>query len=485
METPNTQNADTKQGEAENPSEVEILKAMDLGFNREQAIEALRRKAKADTAFKAREEAAKAERDAALHNAFKDLGTVAETPPKPTEHRRIPEQRPEHRAARFGMTPPPPKVSTVPTTYGYELGREIVEVYDRKVSGSKYMELGIQRPIFDPFLFSEADGIRFYPSNRLNKHDISTAVAYEPKRDAARAAWERWIAAHADKAPGLLEAWKEALSMHADETERVENKAKRQRYLTDYLPWAFEHAGAAWIDVNRWATGEYVVTPALKAVRGHLQSVGEEWRSPRPFLTLIGSNGVGKSTSVVLALLEHQADTWEYCASGYRSPAVFWNAQEMATGEMFDKRTHALIERAKTAPVLVVNEFACEPLYERGPWASRLASVLDARYSAGRVTILTTNKDWEGIKAHYQEHGLNSIVSRIRGGKVVKINGEDMRHKPPAVERRASALGMTAKPSVSPRSDDLRGKAEPGGLRNGSVRAEDMDHSGAGSVEEF
>jgi DNA replication protein DnaC len=238
---------------------------------------------------------------------------------------------------------------------------------------------------------------------------------YRQLHDTAMASWRRMYA-DAEHASAFLADWHEAIAddearevalAAARETERA--KAERARLLAEDIPKAFLAAGAAPRDVRMWRRGGYAETESLKAVRELLAAPGE-----RPFLVLAGAVGSGKTCGTALALLEHASGKVRWRE---RDTPRFWNAAAVALGALLGKAGEEVLEEAIRAPVLVLEDLGAESMVGADVWLSMLNVVLDERYRAEAVTIITTNLDMAVLRKRYGERMADRLrqCARLKG----------------------------------------------------------------------
>lgn len=246
------------------------------------------------------------------------------------------------------------------------------------------------------------------------------AGTYRQRLDEATARWG------ATYPPGVakrvLSDWHEAIAQDEamGEAKRAAEsagraRAERARLLAEDIPKAFLVAGAAPRDVRMWRRGGYAATESLKAVRELIADPGE-----RPFLVLAGAVGSGKTCGATLALLEHAAakERWNE-----RDTPRFWNVAAVALGALLGKAGEEVLEEAIRAPVLVIEDLGAESMVGADVWLSMLGVVVDARYRAEAVTIITTNLDMAALRKRYGERVADRLrqCARLKGTEAVSM----------------------------------------------------------------
>lgn len=233
----------------------------------------------------------------------------------------------------------------------------------------------------------------------------------------------RWRAACPEgMSDRILADWHEAI---ADDTERdrakataraqEQAKAERARRATEDIPKAFLAAGAAPRDVRLWQRGGYSETEALKAARELLAAPGD-----RPFLVLAGTVGSGKTCGATLTLLEAAAAKERWTE---RDTPRFWNAAAVALGALLGKAGEEVLEEAIRAPVLVIEDLGAESMVGADVWLSMLGVVVDARYRAEAITIITTNLDMAALRKRYGERVADRLrqCARLKGTEAASM----------------------------------------------------------------
>lgn len=183
---------------------------------------------------------------------------------------------------------------------------------------------------------------------------------------------------------------------------------------------------------------------------------------PLPFLVLSGGVGTGKSTMAVWVAMQ-------LLHSGLCQSALFIRSGELLTS--FSRGSTTLgkdvyIEMTKPE-VLIIDDIG--GTVEMTPTrVSGLRTLIDARWSAGKITIITTNLDpvipqgeW-GVPLK-ELFGSASWDRMSSAGLVVEFSGESMRRKPKDIPGDQSSSGVKKAPTrrakndvVDPHDDKVR-----------------------------
>lgn len=162
-------------------------------------------------------------------------------------------------------------------------------------------------------------------------------------------------------------------------------------------------------------------------VEAMVESVGMWWEGLKAFkspswLTLIGSNGVGKTHCATKILEWHKAkysSLWgnvEYPAVVVHWPSVIEDLRPTAPNH---KQTASYVKSMRYWPLLVLDEVGAE--HDATGWATdKLATLLGCR--DGRWTVITTNLTKEKLSNLDRR-----IVSRMvrHGGRMVEVVTKD------------------------------------------------------------
>jgi hypothetical protein len=155
---------------------------------------------------------------------------------------------------------------------------------------------------------------------------------------------------------------------------------------------------------------------ALKATRGAFGDI----------LILGGSIGTGKSVAAAEWLKEFIANPKSYKQVNWRwgwyhEPPVFITAATLALWPIFNPAAIAVLTNT---PRLVFDDLGCEAVYEKGAFLATVESILSARISEERKTVITTNLDADGLAKRYGAR----LVDRIWGcGTYVGCPGASLR----------------------------------------------------------
>lgn len=134
---------------------------------------------------------------------------------------------------------------------------------------------------------------------------------------------------------------------------------------------------------------------------------------PRGFLTIWGSNGNGK-TMTLMAIANHTIDRSR--GTLYITGADLVNYIKAGIGLLFgpDERVNLVSE----IPILCLDELAGAHMSE---WiGEKIETIIDRRYQAGLGTVIAMDED-PALKLH------NRVVSRLKTGPIVSIFESDMR----------------------------------------------------------
>jgi hypothetical protein len=114
--------------------------------------------------------------------------------------------------------------------------------------------------------------------------------------------------------------------------------------------------------------------------------------------------------------------TWDFetCPVSF----AFWEATERARRQHFGKQAEAELEHARTCDILIMDDMGAELVTDRSPWLSIVDELVNARYAASLVTVLTTNR---GIADFCQRYRAR-VVDRFREcGRVRELAGHSRR----------------------------------------------------------
>lgn len=172
---------------------------------------------------------------------------------------------------------------------------------------------------------------------------------------------------------------------------------------------------AAWIDsgvperVMRTLEAKREATAAIAAVDTYLK--GEA-----TFLVLAGGPGTGKTTAAADALM--RAVKPDY--------GLFVPASRCGQLGLFADDDRELLDSMKRVTCLVLDDLGTEFLSENSVWRGLVDGLLDARYSAMKRTIITTNLD---IPAFGERYGKRA-ADRLKHDMVLANCGAKSMRKP-------------------------------------------------------
>jgi hypothetical protein len=128
------------------------------------------------------------------------------------------------------------------------------------------------------------------------------------------------------------------------------------------------------------------------------------------------------AAQVRAAYAEEQGWDWEELPLSF----AFWDCTEAASADTWGEEFRARKAWARTCDLLVLDDLP-DQFSENGPWRGVVDELVNARYSAQLVTLLTTNAD----KATFLRRYRARVCDRIRGaGVAVWTNEPSLRDKP-------------------------------------------------------
>lgn len=140
-------------------------------------------------------------------------------------------------------------------------------------------------------------------------------------------------------------------------------------------------------------------------------------------LVLSADKGVGKSVAAGLWLMrsEPRPVTWMDRDFTNRPLDCWWSVSRFARVEGYDGKFDALCNH--DGPI-VLDDLGSEYLDGKGWFLQALDAFIDARYSAYRPTLITTNLSAPAFKQRYSERVYDRLCE---GGSWVSIAGQSMR----------------------------------------------------------
>lgn len=166
-------------------------------------------------------------------------------------------------------------------------------------------------------------------------------------------------------------------------------------------------------------------TPGRLAMRDSAQRWAVREPGTPPFLMLSGTVGTGKS---------HLAKAAAFTLATSGHPVLFQTAREIleqikASYDRADEQTVHVTERQRSVGVLVLDDLGAE---HGTDWAhSELAALLTTRYEGRRMTMITTNRDLEGLAVE-QGDVYGRLVDRLSDktqAKYVRVVGDSWRQR--------------------------------------------------------
>ncbi len=154
--------------------------------------------------------------------------------------------------------------------------------------------------------------------------------------------------------------------------------------------------------------GKLRETDAVRTVRAWLAT-------DKPTLVLSGGTGAGKTVAAALALCERIGSFQVLRAPRLGAAFERWQS---------DREDGAEALRVNVA-TLLVDDLGLEPLDDRRvPLA--LEEIFDARQTASRRTVVTTNLSRDAMRARYSDRVLSRLA---QNAAVVPVDGDDMRRQ--------------------------------------------------------
>ncbi len=166
-------------------------------------------------------------------------------------------------------------------------------------------------------------------------------------------------------------------------------------------------------------------TPAVESALSFLRAGSNELR----FLVLCGPKGTGKTVAAAMALQEHLCeDAAQSRPSGNEwaqvDPAVWLLSSTVGRMSLYDREDKVQFEAACRTPLLVIDDYGAE--FQSAASRGLLEELFMRRHSGWRRTVMTTNLNPEGLKAHLGER----LIDRINTCCLVCVcQGESLRRR--------------------------------------------------------
>lgn len=187
--------------------------------------------------------------------------------------------------------------------------------------------------------------------------------------------------------------------------------------MKDYL---FMRSGLTDTDRDKAITNFRCDTEATKGkreARNVIAALLSQGRRASGFVTLYGAYGRGKThllKALVLGMIEQHIEARYYLLSDLLAE-IRKHFEDQNQGY---RQAETYLAELQSLPVLAIDEFDKVKVTD---WAREtIHRLIDARYSAGRLTVIATNLTPAEIDEGY-------LASRLASGVLVEVGGEDMR----------------------------------------------------------
>lgn len=161
--------------------------------------------------------------------------------------------------------------------------------------------------------------------------------------------------------------------------------------------------------------------PATGRARLAAQNMTVSWPPEKPFLVLVGPPGTGKS-HLAAAVLRGVYERHGHAGTYIEVPA-FMDQMRQAQSDVIEDTPEGLQRWVEGLPLVVLDDLGKDKQTE---WVSgRLYRIINARYGAGRPTIITLNpEEWGDLDPAVRSRLMDGAT-----GVVCELTGPDRRPK--------------------------------------------------------